>query len=85
MHNTLCICIHDSKRAFNDLHTGTRALLLQLIIPLQSKYKLASKKERQSGSFTTLPETRDTAHSKVVTKITSSVSASLQYVHTDRI
>lgn len=40
---------------------------------LQSKYKEASKKEMQSGSFTTLPETRDTAHSKEVNKLISGV------------
>ncbi|XP_049340915.1 nebulin isoform X45 [Astyanax mexicanus] len=38
----------------------------------ESKYKQASKKELQSGSFTTLPQTRETAHSKEVAKITSS-------------
>ncbi|XP_030198828.1 nebulin isoform X6 [Gadus morhua] len=37
----------------------------------ESKYKEASKKEMQSGSFTTLPETRDTVHSKEVNKLIS--------------
>lgn len=40
---------------------------------LQSKYKEASKKEMQSGSFTTLSETRDTAHSREVKKLVSGV------------
>lgn len=40
---------------------------------LQSKYKEASKKDMQSGSFTTLPETRDTAHSKEINKLVSGV------------
>lgn len=46
---------------------------------LQSKYKEASKKEMQSGSFTTLSETRDTAHSKEVEKLVSRVRMSLAY------
>ncbi|XP_029936222.1 nebulin [Myripristis murdjan] len=37
----------------------------------ESKYKEASKKDMQSGSFTTLPQTRDTAHSKQVNKLVS--------------
>nr|XP_046260998.1 nebulin isoform X25 [Scatophagus argus] len=37
----------------------------------ESKYKEASKKEMQSGSFTTLPETRDTVHSKEINKLVS--------------
>ncbi|XP_051997988.1 nebulin isoform X3 [Xyrauchen texanus] len=37
----------------------------------ESKYKEASKKDHQSGGFTTLAVTRDTAHSKEVGKITS--------------
>ncbi|XP_037645679.1 nebulin isoform X42 [Sebastes umbrosus] len=37
----------------------------------ESKYKAASKKDMQSGSFTTLPETRDTAHSKECNKLVS--------------
>ncbi|KAL7385273.1 hypothetical protein ABVT39_018577 [Epinephelus coioides] len=37
----------------------------------ETKYKEASKKEMQSGSFTTLPETRDTAHSRNVNKLVS--------------
>uniref|UniRef100_A0A3Q3FLS3 Nebulette n=1 Tax=Labrus bergylta TaxID=56723 RepID=A0A3Q3FLS3_9LABR len=36
-----------------------------------SKYKEASKKDMQSGSFTTLPETRDTVHSKQINKLIS--------------
>uniref|UniRef100_A0A672PWV0 Nebulin n=1 Tax=Sinocyclocheilus grahami TaxID=75366 RepID=A0A672PWV0_SINGR len=36
-----------------------------------TKYKEASKKDLQSGGFTTLAETRETAHSKAVSKITS--------------
>ncbi|XP_062257985.1 nebulin isoform X12 [Platichthys flesus] len=37
----------------------------------ESKYKEASKKDMQSGLFTTLPETRDTAHSKEINKLVS--------------
>ncbi|KAK0145104.1 Nebulin [Merluccius polli] len=37
----------------------------------ESKYKEASKKEMQSGSFTTLPQTRDTVHSKEINKLIS--------------
>ncbi|KAM3862258.1 nebulin [Diretmus argenteus] len=37
----------------------------------ESKYKEASKKDMQSGSFTTLAQTRDTAHSKEVNKLIS--------------
>ncbi|CAK6968548.1 LOW QUALITY PROTEIN: nebulin [Scomber scombrus] len=37
----------------------------------ESKYKEASKKDMQSGSFTTLRETRDTAHSKEINKLVS--------------
>ncbi|KPP78997.1 nebulin-like, partial [Scleropages formosus] len=37
----------------------------------QNKYKEASKKEMQSGSFTTLPQTRDTTHSREITKLVS--------------
>uniref|UniRef100_A0A673AB22 Nebulin n=1 Tax=Sphaeramia orbicularis TaxID=375764 RepID=A0A673AB22_9TELE len=37
----------------------------------ESKYKEASKKEMQSGSFTTLNETRDTIHSKQINKLVS--------------
>ncbi|KAM3607132.1 uncharacterized protein V6R79_002158 [Siganus canaliculatus] len=37
----------------------------------ESKYKEASKKDMQSGSFTTLSETRDTAHSKQINKLIS--------------
>ncbi|XP_030284303.1 nebulin isoform X30 [Sparus aurata] len=37
----------------------------------ESKYKEASKKDMQSGSFTTLSETRDTAHSKNINKLVS--------------
>ncbi|KAJ4921939.1 hypothetical protein JOQ06_021532 [Pogonophryne albipinna] len=37
----------------------------------ESKYKEASKKGRQSGSFTTLSETRDTIHSKEINKLIS--------------
>ncbi|XP_056146105.1 nebulin [Lampris incognitus] len=37
----------------------------------ESKYKEASKKDMQSGSFTTLKETRDTVHSKEVNKLVS--------------
>lgn len=43
----------------------------------QTKYKEASKKEMQSGSFTTLPETRDTAHSRNVNKLVSKVRLSI--------
>ncbi|XP_026150375.1 nebulin isoform X4 [Mastacembelus armatus] len=37
----------------------------------ETKYKEKSKKAMQTGSFTTLPETRDTAHSRVVKKLVS--------------
>ncbi|XP_029112887.1 nebulin isoform X10 [Scleropages formosus] len=37
----------------------------------ENKYKEASKKEMQSGSFTTLPQTRDTTHSREITKLVS--------------
>ncbi|KAI7808891.1 nebulin-like [Triplophysa rosa] len=37
----------------------------------ETKYKEASKKDLQSGGFTTLAVTRETAHSKEVAKITS--------------
>ncbi|TKS67790.1 Nebulin [Collichthys lucidus] len=37
----------------------------------ETRYKEASKKDMQSGSFTTLPVTRDTAHSKEVNKLVS--------------
>ncbi|XP_035533036.1 nebulin isoform X5 [Morone saxatilis] len=37
----------------------------------ESKYKEASKKDMQSGSFTTLRETRDTVHSKEINKLVS--------------
>lgn len=46
---------------------------------LQSKYKEASKKEMQSGSFTTLSETRDTAHSKEIKKLVSGVWLPQEY------
>uniref|UniRef100_A0A8C9R1Q6 Nebulin n=1 Tax=Scleropages formosus TaxID=113540 RepID=A0A8C9R1Q6_SCLFO len=39
----------------------------------ENKYKEASKKEMQSGSFTTLPQTRDTTHSREITKLVSGV------------
>lgn len=42
----------------------------------QSKYKAASKKGMQSGLFTTLSETRDTAHSKQIGKLVSGVRLS---------
>ncbi|KAM9710382.1 nebulin isoform 25-T26 [Menidia menidia] len=41
------------------------------VLASESKYKEASKKNMQSGSFTTLAETRDTAHSKQVKKLIS--------------
>ncbi|XP_041662383.1 nebulin isoform X3 [Cheilinus undulatus] len=41
------------------------------VLASESKYKEASKKEMQSGSFTTLSETRDTAHSRQVNKLVS--------------
>ncbi|XP_034430315.1 nebulin isoform X25 [Hippoglossus hippoglossus] len=37
----------------------------------ESKYKEASKKDMQSGLFTTLPQTRDTVHSKEINKLVS--------------
>lgn len=46
---------------------------LTVFILHQSKYKEASKKEMQSGSFTTLSDTRDTAHSRTVNKLVSGV------------
>ena len=60
------------------LDLSIRCAIMQLwadaFSPPQSKYKEASKKEMQSGSFTTLPETRDTVHSKEVNKLISGVS-----------
>ncbi|XP_059198819.1 nebulin [Centropristis striata] len=41
------------------------------VLASESKYKEASKKDMQSGSFTTLSETRDTAHSKQINKLVS--------------
>ncbi|XP_026000054.1 nebulin isoform X25 [Astatotilapia calliptera] len=41
------------------------------VLASESKYKEASKKEMQSGSFTTLSDTRDTAHSRTVNKLVS--------------
>lgn len=41
----------------------------------QNKYKEQSKKQLPHGSFTTLPETRDTVHVKEVTKNVSEVSS----------
>lgn len=46
----------------------------------QSKYKEASKKDMQSGSFTTLSETRDTAHSKEVNKLISGVKLHISHL-----
>lgn len=45
-----------------------------LILCFQNKYKAHSKKQLPHGSYTTLPETRDTAHVKQVTKNVSEVS-----------
>lgn len=51
--------------------------VLQLF--LQTRYKEASKKDHQSGGFTTLAVTRETAHSKEVGKMTSAVSLNTQF------
>nr|XP_021329857.1 nebulin isoform X41 [Danio rerio] len=55
--------VHDTPQI---LHAKSVANLVS-----ESKYKEASKKDLQSGGFTTLAETRETAHSKEVAKITS--------------
>ncbi|KAK7154039.1 hypothetical protein R3I94_007413 [Phoxinus phoxinus] len=57
------VAVHDTPQI---LHAKSVANLVS-----ESKYKEASKKDHQSGGFTTLAETRDTAHSKEVAKITS--------------
>lgn len=48
-------------------------LTSSLCIP-QNKYKRHVKKHLAQGSYTTLPETRDTVHVKEVTKHVSDVS-----------
>ncbi|XP_041940564.1 nebulin isoform X8 [Alosa sapidissima] len=48
------------------LHAKSVATLVS-----ESKYKEASKKDHQSGSFTTLPQTRETVHSKEMAKMQS--------------
>lgn len=60
--------------AFNDCNN-------MCVLP-QSKYKEASKKDMQSGSFTTLRETRDTAHSKEINKLVSGVQLPHIYFRT---
>uniref|UniRef100_A0A673KTP5 Nebulin-like n=1 Tax=Sinocyclocheilus rhinocerous TaxID=307959 RepID=A0A673KTP5_9TELE len=57
------IAVHDTPQI---LHAKSVAKLVS-----ETKYKEASKKDLQSGGFTTLAETRETAHSKEVAKITS--------------
>ncbi|KAK7169005.1 hypothetical protein R3I93_005102 [Phoxinus phoxinus] len=57
------VAVHDTPQI---LHAKSVANLVS-----ESKYKEASKKDHQSGGFTTLAETRDTVHSKEVAKITS--------------
>uniref|UniRef100_A0A672PXC1 Nebulin n=1 Tax=Sinocyclocheilus grahami TaxID=75366 RepID=A0A672PXC1_SINGR len=57
------IAVHDTPQI---LHAKSVAKLAS-----ETKYKEASKKDLQSGGFTTLAETRETAHSKAVSKITS--------------
>ncbi|XP_056107867.1 nebulin-like isoform X2 [Rhinichthys klamathensis goyatoka] len=57
------VAVHDTPQI---LHAKSVANLVS-----ESKYKEASKKDHQSGGFTTLAETRDTAHSKEVAKMTS--------------
>uniref|UniRef100_A0A8C2FI40 Nebulin n=1 Tax=Cyprinus carpio TaxID=7962 RepID=A0A8C2FI40_CYPCA len=57
------IAVHDTPQI---LHAKSVAKLVS-----ETRYKEASKKDLQSGGFTTLAETRDTAHSKEVSKITS--------------
>ncbi|XP_052420430.1 nebulin-like isoform X21 [Carassius gibelio] len=57
------IAVHDTPQI---LHAKSVAKLVS-----ETKYKEASKKDHQSGVFTTLAETRDTAHSKEMAKMTS--------------
>uniref|UniRef100_A0A672TAU1 Nebulin n=1 Tax=Sinocyclocheilus grahami TaxID=75366 RepID=A0A672TAU1_SINGR len=57
------IAVHDTPQI---LHAKSVAKLVS-----ETRYKEASKKDLQSGGFTTLAETRETAHSKEVAKITS--------------
>ncbi|XDV30576.1 hypothetical protein PO909_033468 [Leuciscus waleckii] len=57
------VAVHDTPQI---LHAKSVANLVS-----ESKYKKASKKDHQSGGFTTLAETRDTAHSKEMAKMTS--------------
>ncbi|XP_050975997.1 nebulin isoform X36 [Labeo rohita] len=59
------IAVHDTPQI---LHAKSVAKLVS-----ETRYKEASKKDLQSGGFTTLAETRDTAHSKEVGKITSAI------------
>ncbi|KAJ8415105.1 hypothetical protein AAFF_G00008030 [Aldrovandia affinis] len=58
-----CIAVLDTPQI---LHAKAAGSLVS-----ESKYKEASKKDLQSGSFTTLPETRDTTHSKEMAKLVS--------------
>lgn len=55
-------------------HRWMQKLRTNVLLPLQNKYKEASKKQMQSGSFTTLPQTRETAHGKEMSKLVSEVS-----------
>uniref|UniRef100_A0A671JZX3 Nebulin-like n=1 Tax=Sinocyclocheilus anshuiensis TaxID=1608454 RepID=A0A671JZX3_9TELE len=57
------IAVHDTPQI---LHAKSVAKLVS-----ETRYKEASKKDLQSGGFTTLAETQETAHSKEVAKITS--------------
>ncbi|KAG1959921.1 nebulin [Pimephales promelas] len=57
------MAVHDTPQI---LHAKSVAKLVS-----ESKYKEASKKDHQSGGFTTLAETRDTAHSKEVAKMSA--------------
>lgn len=50
----------------------------KLSVFFQNKYKQYVKKHLAQGSYTTLPETRDTIHVKEVTKNVSDVSAQPQ-------
>ncbi|XP_056610379.1 nebulin isoform X2 [Triplophysa dalaica] len=58
-----CLAVSDTPQI---LHAKSVGKLVS-----ETRYKEASKKDHQSGGFTTLAETRDTAHSKEMGKITS--------------
>uniref|UniRef100_A0AAV2JZ60 Nebulin n=1 Tax=Knipowitschia caucasica TaxID=637954 RepID=A0AAV2JZ60_KNICA len=62
-----------SKCHYNPVSDSPQILHAKAVRSLasESKYKEASKKEMQTGSFTTLTETRDTNHSKEINKLIS--------------